>query len=126
MESSASFNNIFSNEPWLTIEEFNVIAHPSKSLNECQEFNSNIRDFIVSRFQIFVFDHAFLGFLFFTQSQVEFLPLGISYHYLALYSYIKKVIHLQSLLNSSIIGLSTQSSWKLLSSHGMKQFQVTH
>ena len=81
MESSASFNNIFSNEPWLTIEEFNVIAHPSKSSNECQEFNSNIRDFIVSRFQIFVFDHAFSGFLFFTQSQVGFLPLGISYHY---------------------------------------------
>ena len=91
--------------------DFNVIVQQCESLSGSQEINSDIRNFVASRNQLSMFDHAFFGPLFtwknrqaegfiakkldkmlingnwfskFPQSQVEFLFQEISDHCLAL------------------------------------------
>ena len=53
----------FSQDPWILAGDFNIIAHPSESLNYngSQVVTSDIREFTECTLQLSVFDHAYTG-----------------------------------------------------------------
>ena len=51
----------FMSNPWMLAGDFNVIAHPTESSYEHQQYSSGMRDFMDSRESLSVFDHAYTG-----------------------------------------------------------------